>query len=65
MANKVLEFPVAKKEICTHCGANRNPDYESDCATCGELCCDKCAWCPCDHLIEHLMGLYKDHREPA
>jgi hypothetical protein len=29
------------------------------------LCCEKCAWCPCDHLIEHLMGLYGDHREPA
>jgi hypothetical protein len=64
MASKILEFPVAVKEVCRHCGAQRNPNYESTCFTCEEPCCDRCAWCSCGHLAEHLAELYAMHREP-
>jgi hypothetical protein len=59
----IVQFPAAVKEICKHCGATRNPDYESTCFTCGELCCVGCAWCRCDNLAEHFAELYAMHRE--
>jgi hypothetical protein len=59
----ILEFPAAAKETCQQCGETRNPDYESTCLTCGELCCVGCAWCRCDYLAEYLADLHASHGE--